>query len=236
MRSFLLPVILTVLLAVSSRQLFSQSNGALLWEEDIRKFEHLDSTEIYPDDAILFVGSSSIRLWATLAQDMEPFEVIQRGYGGAKLSDLTVFAERIVYPHPSKAIVLFVANDITGNDEDKSAEEVEKLFRDLLATIRRKYPETPVFWIATTPTPLRWPVWPEIASANHRIENACKEYDNTCFIRTDSAFLGKTDRPVTELFQADSLHLNAQGYTVWKKIIKGELERVLGGNNTPVLP
>ena len=236
MRSFLLLIILSVILNSSSRQLFSQSDDVLRWEEDIRKFEHLDSTEIYPGDAILFVGSSSIRLWSTLAQDMEPFEVIQRGYGGAKLSDLTVFIERIIFPHPARAIVLFVANDITGQDEDKSAEEVERLFRELMAKIRRKYPETPVFWIATTPTPLRWPVWPEIASANNRIENACKEYENTCFIRTDSAFLDKTDRPVMELFQTDSLHLNTQGYAVWKKIIKGELERVLCGNNAPVLP
>lgn len=48
---------------------------------EIEAFEKLDASKDYPDDAILFIGSSSIRLWKTLEEDMEPFNVIQRGYG-----------------------------------------------------------------------------------------------------------------------------------------------------------
>src|SRR5512133_2447069 len=105
------------------------------WEKDISEFESLDRSEVYRTDAILFTGSSSIRLWKTLKSDMAPYNVIQRGFGGSKLSDFVVYANRIVAPHPCSAIVIFIANDITGNDGDKSPLEVATLFRSSLKTI-----------------------------------------------------------------------------------------------------
>ena len=102
------------------------------WESDIRKFEQLDKSAIDPDNAILFAGSSSIRLWSTLREDVTPYPVIQRGFGGSKFSDLAVYAKRIVYPHQFRALVIFEANDITGIAADKSPEEVVKLFRNYL--------------------------------------------------------------------------------------------------------
>ena len=145
------------------------------WEKDIQQFEQLDKSEKYQENSVLFAGSSSIRLWTTLEKDMAPYPVIQRGYGGAKLSDFAVYAGRIFDNHPCKAIVIFIANDISGTDQDKSPQEVAALFRNVLKTIRKTHPETPVFWIAVTPTPLRWKVWPEIV--NHiRFYNAVTCY------------------------------------------------------------
>jgi hypothetical protein len=205
-----------------------QSAQTDAWERDIRRFEHLDSIEKYPANAVLFAGSSSIRLWSTLAKDMAPYPVIQRGYGGAKLSDFSAFAGRIIYPHPCRAIVLFVANDITGSEADKSPEQVRDLFLDVLSTIRKKFPDTPVFWIAITPTTLRWKAWPQIEKANMLIEKACKKHGNTYFISTKKEFLNSSGLPKDELFREDHLHLNDQGYVVWTSVIRKELERVIG--------
>jgi lysophospholipase L1-like esterase len=163
-----------------------------------------------------------------MAQDMVPYPVIQRGYGGAKLSDLSVYAKRIIYPHPCRAIVMFVANDITGSEDDKSPEDVVRLFTFVLTTIRDKFPDTPVFWIATTPTALRWNVWQGIVEANNLIQEECGKKENTYFIKTDYAFLNTEGQPKEELFLPDRLHLNIQGYLVWTDIIKMELDRVLG--------
>ena len=183
--------------------------------------------KIIPEDAILFAGSSSIRLWSTLAKDMAPYPVIQRGYGGAKLSDFAVYASRIIDPHPCKGIVIFVANDITGSDKDKSPQEVAQLFRNILKTIRKTHPETPVFWIAITPTASRWKVWPEIQKANKLIKDICDSKKNTYFIRTDFAFLNENGMPKDELFRSDKLHLTEKGYEVWTEIIKKELNKVI---------
>ena len=197
------------------------------WDNDIQKFEQLDKSEKYPDNAILFAGSSSIRLWTTLEKDMAPYPVIQRGYGGAKLSDFAIYAKRIFDPHQCRAIVIFIANDIMGSPQDKNPDEVAALFKNVLKTIRSLHPKTPVFWIAITPTASRWKVWPQIQTVNSKIQKICENQKNTYFIKTDYAFLNDKGLPIDEYFRDDKLHLTEKGYSVWTGIIKKELNRVL---------
>jgi hypothetical protein len=215
-----------VLLSCSPVKKYQDRPEVLAWEDDIQKFEQLDKIQKYPQDAILFAGSSSIKIWTTLEIDMSPYPVIQRGYGGAKLSDFVVYADRIFAPHPCRAIVIFIANDITGSESDKSPKEVAALFRYVLKTIRKSHPDTPVFWIAVTPTAARWSVWNEIQKANNRIKDICVHNSNTWFISTDFAFLDENGKPRTELFVEDKLHLNEKGYAIWTDIIKKELEKI----------
>jgi lysophospholipase L1-like esterase len=216
-----------VLLSCSQVNKYRDLPEVLAWENEIQKFEQLDKIEKYSPDALLFAGSSSIKLWTTLETDMSPYPVIQRGYGGARLSDFAVYADRIIAPHPCKAIVIFIANDITGGDSDKSPKEVAALFRYVVKVIRKTHSQTPVFWIAVTPTAARWKAWDEIQEVNRRIAAICSHNDNTLFIRTDFAFLDENGKPKTELFIDDKLHLNQQGYAIWTEIIKGQLEKVI---------
>lgn len=227
MRKYILLLIYLAILACSPVRKYQSLPEVKVWEPDIKKFEQLDKSETYQKDAILFAGSSSVRLWSTLEKDMAPYPVIQRGYGGAKLSDFVVYSSRIFDPHPCKAVVIFIANDITGNDQDKSPQEVARLFRNLLRTIRKTHPVTPVFWIAITPTESRWKVWPEIQKVNAMIRTKCDNQKNAYFIRTDFGFLDENGRPREDLFLSDKLHLNEKGYKVWTEIIKKELDRIL---------
>jgi len=220
-------ILFIVLLSCSQVKKYRDLPEVLAWENDIREFEQLDKSEKYSPEAVMFAGSSSIRLWVTLETDMYPYPVIQRGYGGARLSDFLVYADRIFAPHPCRAIVIFIANDITGGESDKSPREVAELFRYLVKIIRKTHPDTPVFWIAVTPTASRWSVWDKIQEANTRISDICDDRDNTWFIRTDFAFLDANGKPRTELFIEDKLHLNRQGYAVWTEIVKKELEKVI---------
>jgi hypothetical protein len=224
-RKYLL--IALILVSCTPLRTYRHQPAVKAWESDIQKFEQLDKTKFYPDDAILFTGSSSIRLWETINKDMLPYNVIQRGYGGAKLSDFIVYAKRIIYPHSCRAIVIFVANDISGEQDDKTPQQVASLFRRVLYIIRRKYIDTPVFWISVTPTEARWRVWPEIKKANGLIRNICENHRNTYFINTEQAFLTSNGLPRTELFVSDKLHLNQEGYKIWSEIIKKELNKVL---------
>jgi lysophospholipase L1-like esterase len=227
MRRYLLIVLAAFVFACSPVKKYHNLPEVLSWENDIQKFEQLDKSEKYPDNAILFAGSSSIRLWEKLAQDMMPYSVIQRGFGGSKLSDLAIYADRIFTPHPCQAIVIFVANDITGSDKDKTPKEVSALFGNVLQTIRKTHATTPVFWIEITPTESRWKVWPEIQQVNSLIKEKCKKSKNTYFIATSSAFLNDKGLPKPELFRQDKLHLTPAGYVVWTGIVKKELDKVL---------
>jgi len=227
MKKQLLLFFLIALISCSPVKKYEDLQEVKGWNTDIEKFEELDRSETYPPNSILFAGSSSIRLWTTIAADMAPYNIIKRGYGGAKLSDFTVYAERIFSPHACSAIAIFVANDISGSDQDKEPEEVASLFKSLLKTIRKSHPETSVFWIAITPTPSRWKVWPEIKEANSLIEKVCNKKNNTYFIRTDFAFLNENGVPIEEYFVSDKLHLSERGYKVWNELIKSEINKVL---------
>ncbi|MFA6946246.1 MAG: glycerophosphodiester phosphodiesterase family protein [Pedobacter sp.] len=224
-----------LIISCSPVKKYETSPSVLAWENDIQKFEELDKSETYSPEAVLFAGSSSIRLWSTLATDMAPYPVIQRGFGGSRLSDLVVYAERIFEPHPCNAIVLFVANDITGNDLDKSPEEVADLFKSVLKTIRKSHPVTPVYWIEVTPCSSRWKVWPEIKKSTELIRRVCENQKYTYSIRTDFAFLNSEGKPKDELFIKDLLHLNPDGYAVWTEIIKKEMRKLVPFPKTEII-
>lgn len=206
------------------------------WEKDIAQLEQRDQTEQAVDAGILYYGSSSIRRWDTVAEDMAPWPAIQRGYGGAKLPDIAHYAPRVLGPHLGqnnpkrcKAIVLFVGNDISGNKEkDATPQEVGLRFARLHHWIRQQDATVPIFWIEVTPTNKRWAVWPKIQAATRQIRNVLDPDPFGYLIPTAGAYLGTDGRPRAELFAKDQLHLNEDGYKLWSALIKTQLHIRLG--------
>ncbi|RMF37040.1 MAG: hypothetical protein D6753_18305, partial [Planctomycetota bacterium] len=182
------------------------------WEPEIRKLEQLDRQETDPPHAILFVGSSSIRLWDSIADDMRPWPVIRRGYGGARFSDLAVFINRLVDPHQFDALAIFVANDISGKGNDKTPEEVLRLVRYCVEQVRQKHPDQPIFLIGITPTSSRFHAWPQIRQVNRLMAEYCQATEGLYYVDTAPHFLDEDGNPRDELFRDDRLHLNASGY------------------------
>jgi len=195
---------------------------------EIQAFERLDKTQTYAEDAILFIGSSSIRLWKTLEEDMKPYPVIQRGYGGAHFRDMFFFTDRILADHPLSMVVCFVANDISGSGKDGTPQEVLKLFKYFIKQVRAKHPSIPIMQVAITPTQSRWRLWPQINVVNQLIKAYCEKTENLYFINTVPEFLDEHGKPKPQWFVGDQLHLNKKGYEVWNRIIKGEIEKVKG--------
>jgi len=193
------------------------------WEQEVQGLEKMPVS----NDAktLLFVGSSSIRLWKDVGSDMNPYQAIVRGYGGAKLNDLAFYVRRITDPHQCGAIVIFVANDISGDAADKTPVEILDLFKLTLNQIRKKHPDTPVFWIEITPTPLRWQYWDLTSKANQLIKDYCNKEVNLFFIPTSYRFVGENGQPDPKLFLQDNLHLNRSGYQVWSECIKQVLDQ-----------
>jgi lysophospholipase L1-like esterase len=202
------------------------------WSDAMREFETRNEAETHPEDSVLVVGSSSVRLWRDIEDDMKPYHAIGRGFGGSRWSDVAVFAERLITPHRFRAAVFFVANDITGGEADKSPDEIVALFQHVRDVVRRHNPDAPVFYIAVTPTERRWEVWPEIRAGNEAVRAYCQRTPQTHFIGTESIYLNAQGRPRSELFINDRLHLNDQGYVRWAAAIKSHLDSVLGGAAT----
>lgn len=199
------------------------------WEKEISALEARDRTEQQGTDGILFVGSSSIRLWKDIDKGMAPYRPIQRGFGGSSWTDVAIFAERLLTPHSPRAYVFFVANDIQGRDSDRTPAQIVALFQQVLGKIRARHPETPVFYVAVTPSGSRFTAWPKIKAGNRAVQAFCEATPHTYFIATESAFLDADGKPNDALFVEDRLHLNADGYVRWGSIIKSHLDGVLGG-------
>lgn len=194
---------------------------------EIEAFEKLDAASDYPANSILFVGSSSIRLWKTLKQDMEPYPIIQRGYGGAHFRDLIFFTERILSDHQIQMLVCFVANDISGSPQDERPKQVLKLFKFFVKQVREKHPQIPILQIAITPTKSRWGKWSEIDKVNQLFKTYCEKTKNVYFVNTVPAFLDEKGMPKPEWFVSDQLHLNKKGYGVWSSLIRTAIEEQL---------
>jgi len=199
------------------------------WTGEVTALEAKDKTETHPADSILFVGSSSIRLWEDISTDMVPYHAIQRGYGGAKWSDVAVFIDRLIAPHECRAIVYFVGNDIVGSDEDRTPAEVADLFGYVLGRVRKHHGDVPVFYVGITPCNSRFAAWPTAKAGNEAVRQLCERSPHTHFIGTESIFLDAAGKPRGEFFVQDQLHLNRDGYLRWSSAIKSQLDSVLGG-------
>ena len=228
-----------LLTIVSCSPLKKYEHTAAKWQKDILKLESLDQSEKYSENAILFIGSSSIRAWNSMQEDMMPYETIKRGYGGAHYSDIIHFSQRLVKNHNPKAILIFVANDIKGNNKsdiysknlpDRTPQEVKRLFKVVINQIRHIHKEIPIFAIETTPTISRWKAWGKISQANDLIKEFCDSNDRLFYISTRNYFIGDNGLPTEEYFVRDKLHLNSKGYALWSNIIKENLKSIIGSN------
>jgi lysophospholipase L1-like esterase len=198
----------------------ADQHGTAKWESEIRAFEASDRTNPPPKHAILFVGSSSIRLWKTLAKDFPGARVINRGFGGSRIADSTALAERIVFPYEPRTIVFYAGdNDLA---EGRTPEQVAADYQAFVQTVRARLPETRIAFISIKPSPLRWHLREKIESANGQI--AAMKGDGLVFIDSYSAMLGADGKPRQEMFTADRLHMNEKGYQLWTQLVKAQLD------------
>jgi len=189
------------------------------WEESIRAFERQDREQGFPrPGVIVFTGSSSVRGWESLKDDMSPLPVINRGFGGSQLDDAVYFANRIVIPYlPSRVVLYSGDNDIANG---KSPETVAADFRAFVERLRGSIPGIPVYFLSVKPSIARWKHWENMRKTNDLIRDFCAKDSLLFYVDAASVLLGADGRPDAALFQEDGLHLNAAGYGKWTAVLK----------------
>ena len=179
------------------------------WDKDIAAFEAQDRTNPPPKGAILFIGSSSIRLWKTLPEDLPDHKVINRGFGGSQIADSVHFVDRMVLPYQPKRIVMYAGgNDINGG---KTPEQVASDFKAFVARVHAKLPETKIAYISIAGNPARWAQVERVKEANRLIREFTTTDKRLSFIDVFPHMLGKDGMPLPEIFVADRLHMNEKG-------------------------
>jgi lysophospholipase L1-like esterase len=191
-----------------------------MFERQIAAFENADRLNPPRPGVIVFTGSSSIRFWDTLGKDMQPLDVVNRGFGGSQISQVNQYAARIVLPYQPRAVVLYAGDNDLSLPWSKTPEQVLGDFKQFVEIVHAQLPDTWIYFISIKPSVRRWNGWQKIKKTNQLIEDYTRSQPRVQFIDIDSVMLDAQGKPRPELFRKDGLHMNAQGYTIWTSIIK----------------
>lgn len=193
------------------------ADSSAKWEKEIAAYEAADRANPPAKGGVVFVGSSSIRLWKTLAQDFPGHHVLNRGFGGSQLADSVHFADRIVIPYEPRMIVMYAGgNDINAG---KSPETILADFKAFAAKVRERLPDTVIAYISIAGNPKRWAQVEKVKAANGMIEEFIKTQPKMKFINVFPHMLGSDGLPKPEIFVKDRLHMNAEGYKIWREVV-----------------
>jgi len=191
------------------------------WQKEIATFEAMDITNRPPAECIVFVGSSSIRLWKTLPQDFPGFPVVNRGFGGSQLADSVNYAEQIITSyHPRQIVIYAGGNDINAG---KAPELVFGDFAALAQKIHTQAPRAKIAYISSAPNPARWAQVDKVRRLNSLVSAYCQRHGYT-FINVFPLMLGLDGLPKPDIYVADRLHMNTNGYAIWREAVGPHLK------------
>lgn len=214
--------ILSLLICAASEPAAAKQPGSQRWEREIQAFEAADRVDSPPQGAILFVGSSTIRMWKTLAQDFPEYKVLNRGFGGCQIADCTYYADRIVIPYQPRLIVLRAGgNDIHAG---KTPEQVQADFQAFVHKVRAKLPNVRIAYLTINATPARWANVEREKKANQLVKDCIDKGKNMDYIDTFDATMAAEGKPRAELFVKDRLHFNAEGYKILASVVRSHLK------------
>jgi lysophospholipase L1-like esterase len=194
-----------------------------VWAVEMRRFDKLDRRDGYPDRVIVFTGSSSIRYWRTLPNDMAPLHVVNRGFGGSQIHDVTHYADRAVLRYKPTAIVFYAGeNDMAGvlYSRKKTPQEVRDSFRRFCEKVFASAPTTPIYFISIKPPKRRIAEWPQMQIANRLIREYCANDSRLHYVDIVPAMLDAQGNVRRDLYVWDGLHMNAKGYAIWTSVLK----------------
>lgn len=186
---------------------------------DINAFNKLDSLQAPPKNEILLIGSSSFTYWKDVASYFPGRIFINRAFGGSSLTHQIDYVDRVVYPYQPRQILIYCGENDIAASPTVTADTVFNRFVRLYQLIRIKYPKVNILFVSIKPSPVRAEFLPTVIAANKLIADFCRRSKKTDFIDVFSPMLGSDGKPIEELFIADRLHMNAQGYAIWSKII-----------------
>jgi lysophospholipase L1-like esterase len=216
-RKICLLILLCSLVALNGQDKPVVEDKANYWEKEIQAFESWDSKNSFPSNAVLFVGSSSIRIWPT-RECFEEFAVINRGFGGSQISDVNYFARRIVLPYKSEVIVFYAGdNDI---EAGKNAQRVFDDYKKFVQMVHKELPRTRIIFISIKPSRQRWSLWHIMNEANMMIKDFSTKDSQLFFVDAATPLLDSDGMPNTKFFLDDNLHLNSKGYELWTGLLK----------------
>ena len=192
------------------------THSSAKWEKEIASLEARDKAHPPQRDCIVFVGSSSIRLWTNLVTAFPGLPVVNHGFGASQLADSVNYADRIIIPLAPRQVVIYAGgNDINAG---KSPEVVYGDFVALVSKLRTALPLVQIAYIASAPNPQRWAQVEKVKRLNSLAAAYCHFHELT-FIDVFPLMLGPDGKPKPDIYVADGLHMNPKGYAIWRAAV-----------------
>jgi lysophospholipase L1-like esterase len=190
----------------------------ITWDKEIRTLLAADKKTPPPQSGIVFIGSSSIKRWTTLAKDFPDRPVVNRGFGGSQIFDSVTYADELVTPLQPRLVVMYAGgNDINAG---KTPQRVFADFQAFVAKVHAKLPETRIAFISSAPNPARWAQIERVRELNRLVEDFTKQNPKLTFINVHPHMLAGNVEPKPDIFVADRLHMNEKGYAIWAKVVE----------------
>lgn len=206
----------------------AQRAPAERWEADIAAFEAADRADPPAPGGVLFIGSSSIRFWDSLAADFPGITIVRRGFGGSEVRESTHYAARIVIPYRPRLVVMYAGdNDLA---EGRSPAQVRDDVAAFAARIRKDLPAVAFAWIAIKPSPARANLLDAARETNALVTAWTKTVRNAEVIDIFTPMLDGEGRPREDLYGPDRLHMNRAGYVLWIERIAPVLRKYAPGS------
>jgi lysophospholipase L1-like esterase len=207
---------------VSFSGVFGQAAKPAFYD-DIVAFKKQDSIAPPPKNAILFIGSSSFTKWKNVQNMFPAYTIINRGFGGSSLPDVTRYANTIIFPYQPKQIVIYCGeNDVASGLDSK---QVSDRFKTLFLLIRERLPAIPVIFISMKPSPSREKFAPVLVQANQIIKNFLWTQGNCIYVDVYKLMLDSNGKARPALFVEDMLHMNPDGYKIWQEALLPYLKK-----------
>ncbi len=210
---------LTLLAALLSPFAFAAPDA---WLKEIDALTANDAAQPPAKDGVVFVGSSSIRLWTTLAEDFPGVPVINRGFGGSELADSVFYLDRVVLPYQPRLVVVFAGSNDLKNG--KTPETIAADFKAFRTKLHAALPQAKLLYISITLAPSRANIHDAMRTANKLIASDCATTPRCTFMDINAPMAGDKPAPGPELFVEDQLHLNPAGYAIWTKVLAPHLK------------
>ena len=191
----------------------------MIWyEAEVRQLEDKLANLPPAPDRIVFYGSSSIRLWSTLAQDFPDLDPLNLGFGGSTLAACAWFFERLLVPAMPKAVVFYAGDNDLG--DGRHPEEVYLFFCALAEKMRTWLPGVPLTFLSIKISSARWGIANDIRATNQLISREIDKHPDWQYIDMTTPLLDISGKPNPEFFENDGLHLTVAGYRVWRETVR----------------
>jgi lysophospholipase L1-like esterase len=198
--------------------LSAQAQAPPFWE-DIVAFEKQDSVQPPPFHAIVFVGSSSFTKWKDVGDYFPGYTILNRGFGGSRLVDVIRYTYDIILPYRPKQVVIYCGENDFAYADTVSVAEVVLRFKTLYGMLRQNLPATTISFVSMKPSPVREKLQDKIKVANNEIKLFLKKESRAAFIDIYPAMLDAKGKMREELYEEDRLHMKAEGYKIWQRIM-----------------